>query len=347
MKISVICPAEIAYRRFLPALLKSNYFEFAGVGYHSTDEIIYCNEGSKEQKLAISRDKALKIITKFGGKLYESYNSVVNDTDVNCIYIPLPPRLHFDYAKKSLLNHKNVLIEKPATMRYREMEELVDIAKSNNSVIHENYMFTYHSQLMTIQDIVKSGDIGEVRLYRISYGFPFRGENDFRYNKSLGGGALLDAGVYTIKLSTILLGNDCHIDSANLCYLDRFSADIYGQGVVINDKGISAQISFGIDNDYKCELEIWGSKGTLFTNRVFTAPVGYAPIITIRKNGVENKIELNEDDSFYNSIEYFGKCIGDEIRRYNHYNELLIQSRLVEEFYEKAKIHGKECDCRS
>ena len=338
MKISVICPSEIAYRRFMPALMKTGHFDFAGVGYHSKEEIINSDEEDLNKEVISSKLKAERFINDFGGRLYNSYNEVIDDKDVDSIYIPLPPMLHFEYAKKSLLNKKHILLEKPATLSLSDMQELINLASKSELAVHENYMFIYHSQLSVINKIIESGELGDVRLYRIAYGFPFRGENDFRYHKKVGGGALLDAGGYTIKLASYFLGDNCKIDSASINYIDKFDADIYGQGVLINDKGMAAQISFGMDNDYKCELEIWGSKGTLYTNRILTAPVGYVPSVIIKKNGSEEKRDLLEDDSFYNSIDHFHKCIIDPNIRKNNYVDLLTTSKLFESFKIKSGI---------
>ena len=338
MKISVICPSEIAYRRFLPALTHTGIFDFAGVGYHSKKEIINCDINILNDKVNSSRQKALKFVNDFGGKLYDSYNEVINDPDVNCTYIPLPPMLHFEYAKKALLNKKHILIEKPATLSLHDMQILIELASQSGLAIHENYMFIYHSQLSVINDIINSGEIGDVRLFRIAFGFPFRGESDFRYHKNIGGGSLLDAGGYTIKLASYFLGNSCKIDSASVNYIYKFDVDIYGQGVLTNTDGLAAQISFGMDNDYKCELEVWGSKGTLYTNRIFTAPVGYDPILIIKKNGKAETIKLSNDDAFLNSINFFKKCIIDDKIRKEHYDELLFQAKLFEDFKKISKI---------
>ena len=212
----------------------------------------------------------------------------------------------------------------------------MDIASKNDLALHENYMFIFHNQLDAIEDIVKSGEIGDVRLYRISFGFPRRAANDFRYNKALGGGALIDAGGYTIKYATRLLGESAEIKYAQLNYIDEFEVDIYGSAALVNKDGVTAQIAFGMDNDYKCELEIWGSKGTLKTGRVLTAPAGFAPSMTIKKNTEIEECELPADDAFRKSIEHFIRCINDSEVRKKNYESILRQAQLVEQFSDMA-----------
>ena len=337
MKISVICPSEIAYRRFMPAIKKSDYFEYNGVGYHSENECFNISINAKEIVEA-SRTKANKFKSYYGGIVYDSYEDVILDTRIDAVYIPLPPLLHYEYAKKALNQSKHVFLEKPACLSLNEMEELLFIAKSKELAVHENFMFMYHTQLGSIQKLIETDIIGKVRLFRISFGFPFRGSNDFRYNKKLGGGALADVGCYTLKLSAYLLGKTCKIESAIACYDKDYEVDISGHGILTNELNQVVEVSYGMDNEYKYDLEVWGSKGTLFTNRIFTAPVSYNPVVNISKNGVIERYNFDSDDSFYNSIEYFRKCIEDKQARNMHYDELRFQARLFEQFKVKAGI---------
>ena len=339
MKINIICPSEIAYRRFMPALTKASCFEFAGVGYHSSEEVEgKYSDDELNLKVINSREKTQKFIQEFGGIIYDSYNEAILDKDVKALYLPLPPSFHYKYAKMAIENFKNVLIEKPATLSYSELDDLIRIAKKKGVALHENYMFVFHSQLSYIKNVLEQGEIGDVRLYRIAFGFPFRGKNDFRYNRSLGGGSLIDAGGYTIKLANYLLGGNSIVESAISNFTNEFDVDLYGQGVIKNEKNQVAQITFGMDNDYKCELEVWGSKGTLYTNRIFTAPVDYNPQIMIRKNGVEEITKLDRDDSFLNSILYFKKCIDDENIREKNNKEMLVQAKIFDDFKQKAGL---------
>ena len=96
-------------------------------------------------------------------------------------------------------NDKHVFVEKPSTTNYQDSLNLVKLAEERKLVLHENYMFQYHSQISEIKKEVENGKIGKVHSYHARFGFPRRDKNDFRYNKELGGGALLDAGGYVIK----------------------------------------------------------------------------------------------------------------------------------------------------
>ena len=335
MKIGIICPSEIAIRRFMPALQKNNEFSFLGVGVFDREER-YTDQKFKEedfqQSLQVEKEKANVFISQYGGRVFDSYTDIITSSDIDAIYIPLPPALHYKWAKKAIESGKHVFVEKPATINAKETKELVKMAEEKGLAFHENYMFAYHEQLDAIDEIVRSGELGEIRLYRISFGFPMRPLNDFRYNKSLGGGALIDAGGYTIRYATRLLGETTKICQAQSNFVNGFDVDMYGSAVLTNEDGVTAQVAFGMDNTYKCELEIWGSKGSLKTGRVLTAPAGFIPSATIYHGNEKKVIELPADDAFLKSIQVFSACIKDKDMRKERYQAIVKQAELIDDF---------------
>jgi predicted dehydrogenase len=328
IRIGVLCPSDIAFRRFLPSLKEATDFQYVGVAVASPEEW-FCDDLGKVDE---EKEKAERFVNAYSGKIFYGYETMIRSSEVDAIYIPLPPAMHFEWAKKALLNGKHVLLEKPFATSLKETKLLLDIADKNNLAVHEDYMFVYHSQLEAINEIVCSGEIGDVRLYRISFGFPRRDKNDFRYNKNMGGGALLDAGGYTIKMASTLLGSNCKMVAATANYIPDFEVDMYSSATMVNEDGVVAQLAFGMDNDYKCDLEIWGSKGTLTATRVMTAPTGFVPSCIIKKNQEFETRKLPADDAFLKSIQWFGKCINDNVVRKENYQKIEQQAVLVEEF---------------
>ncbi|MCM1054511.1 MAG: Gfo/Idh/MocA family oxidoreductase [Bacteroides sp.] len=327
IKIGVLCPSEIAFRRFMPALEKCEDFEFAGISSASSEE--WFGESAAELTAA-EKNKAKKFVDSFGGKLFGSYNELLSSPDIDAVYIPLPPALHFKWAKEALEKGKHVLLEKPFTVALSDTEALLRTAEEKKLAMHENYMFVFHSQIEWIKQKLGEGVIGDIRLIRIDFGFPFRGANDFRYDKKLGGGALLDCGGYTVKLAILFLGDTARVTASQLNSKDGFEVDIYGSATLVNDDGLTVQAAFGMDNDYRCNLEIWGSKGTLFTGRILTAPVDFEPTVRIKTAEGEQTFTLLADDTFKKSIEFFGRCIGDIDVRREHCKAICRQSKNVE-----------------
>lgn len=332
IRIGIICPSDIALRRFLPALSLIPDFKFVGVAIADKSEW----EGANDDIISNEENKAKDIIEQFGGKLFKSYKSLINSNETDAIYLPLPPSLHYNWGKQALSAGKHILLEKPATTSLEHTSKIIELAKSKHLAVHENYMFAFHNQLKAINDVIKSGEIGDVRLYRISFGFPRRASNDFRYNKALGGGALLDAGGYTIKYASLLLGESAKIVQAQSNFIDEFKVDIAGSAVMVNEKSITAQIAFGMDNSYKCDLEVWGSKGSLFSGRVLTAPPEFVPELIVKIGNETKTHKLPADDAFKKSILHFKQCIEDEATRINNYKTIIKQAQLVNQFTKKA-----------
>lgn len=343
IRIGIICPSEIAFRRFMPALQKaSDKIQFAGIAYSSPEE--WFGDISKVSPEVIDEQreresaKAKSFLDAYGGKVYRGYQTLIESEDIDAIYLPLPPALHFKWAKMALENGKHVFVEKPSTTCLADTDELIKIASEKGLALHENYMFVFHDQLKAIDDVVASGEIGDVRLYRISFGFPRRAQNDFRYNKALGGGALLDAGGYTMKYASYLLGETAKVVTAQVNYIPEFEVEIFGSATMVNDNGITAQLAFGMDNDYKCDIEIWGSQGTITSSRILTAPAGFVPTYFIKKNQDVETRDLPADDAFLKSINRFVESIIDEKTRKDNYMIMQRQEKQLEDFKKLAGL---------
>ena len=317
MKLGILGTADIAFRRFLPALKKCPGITYGGVASRTPQ-------------------KGEKFREQFGGVIYPSYDALLEDPEIQAVYVPLPPALHYEWGRKVLLAGKHLLMEKPFTVSPEETRELIALAESKGLAIHENYMFLYHSQLQTIRSMAAEGAIGELRLIRASFGFPFRGTADFRYDKTLGGGALLDCGGYPLRLASLLLGDSARVVSARLNTGRDLEVDLYGSAQLENDLGQTAQIAFGMDSSYQCRLELWGSQGLLTAPRIFTAPAGLPITLELQTQAGTETIHLPQDDSFLHSIEKFTALIRDPALRETHGGEILRQSILT------AQLRGEK-----
>lgn len=310
-KIGILGAADIAFNRFLPALEKVQGVQCAGVASNSPD-------------------KLRRFVDKYNIHVYESYDEVIQDENVDCIYVPLPPVFHYEWAKKALLAGKHVFLEKPSTISAEQTRELVGLAGSMGLVLQENYMFQYHAQLADIEKIIASGELGKLRLVRTSFGFPRRAGGDFRYIKELGGGTMLDNGGYTIKLINRLLGRSTRLVASRLDYDEETGVDIFGTAEFMNADGVLAQAAFGMDCQYQCSLELWGSKGRLTTGRIYTTPDGFVPTALIETGAGSRSIELASCDAFEESIKMYLRAVDDDSVRADMAQELVRQAEFVD-----------------
>ncbi len=313
LRIGILGCAEIAYRRFMPALKNVKEAEAVAVAEMYAPEKLkaFCEDYDVDGS--------------------ESFEALLDRPDVDAVYVPQPPALHARWAMEALKRGKHVLVEKPSTISYADSRAMVELAREKGLALHENYMFRYHSQIGAIRKMIDEGAVGEIRLIKTAFGFPLRAANDFRYNTALGGGALLDAGGYTTKLAAMLLGETAVVDTAKLVHLPGYEVDMMGTATLSNDKGLVCQIAFGMDCFYQCCLEVWGSKGRLYTNRIFTAPPGYEPQVLIETAEGQQKISLGADAHFEHSIEAFCEETRNAQARDKMYQDILHQAQLIED----------------
>jgi NDP-hexose-3-ketoreductase len=267
-------------------------------------------------------------------KAYHSYETLLEDENITAVYIPLPNSLHYRYVKMALEKGKHVLVEKSMGCELFEVIDLVKLAKNKGLILLENFQFRFHSQITTIQKMLNEGTIGDLRSMRVSFGFPpFQDDQNIRYDPILGGGALLDVGAYAMKIAPIFLGNKLNMAQASWFIDKEKNVDIWGQGVIQKfNSNLSCQFSFGFDHSYQCSLELWGSKGKLYTNRIFTAPPNYEPLLILETiNGSENII-LPEDNHFKNILSYFHKTINEPLLAEAEYEQNILQAELIESF---------------
>lgn len=344
IRLGVLCPANIAINRFLPALLKCRNFLFSGVGISSCLErkeflTEYITDDDLRIKIDVQYHKALKIVNMYGGRIFTSYQEMVESNQIDAVYIPLPPAMHYRWAKSCLENKKHVFLEKPFTTNLTDTEQLLKMAQNRNLSVLENYMFVFHNQVQIVKNIIETGRLGKIRYYDAKFGFPYRGKNDFRYNKVMGGGALLDCGGYLLKNASQFLGNDYDINYA-FSYLDEESdVDLFGAATLLNGKKQLMNIAFGMDCAYQCGFRVWGSEAMLETPRFFTAPPDCEPVINlISSDGQIEKVVVHKDDTFQKSILYFEECIKNNIERKHIYNCIEKQAEYVQEFRKIASL---------
>ena len=320
INIGVLGCANIAQRYVIPSICKNNLFQLVGVASRS-------------------KEKADSFASIFNTKAYYSYESLL-ELDLDAIYIPLPNGLHYEWIKKALNKNIHVLVEKSLACNFSEVQELNLLANNNGLVLMENFQFKFHKQLKFIQDEIDRGKIGEIKLLRSTFGFPpFSDKENIRYQKAIGGGSLLDAGAYTIKIAQIFLGSAIYIEGSSLDKPFDKEVDISGSAYIkLKNSYVTAQIAFGFDHFYQNSLEIWGSKGKLTASRIFTAGPGIKAAVRIEGSDGYDKLHELEDDHFHNMLNHLSELIHTANGLVNEYDQNINQARLIAEIFEKSNI---------
>lgn len=145
--------------------------------------------------------KAVDFAKKYGiEKVYDDYNDMFTDSDVDVIYITTPHNTHIEFMKKAIRNGKHILVEKSITLNSRELNEAMELAALHNVVIGEA-MTIYHMPVYNkLKEILDSGRLGKVNLITMNFGsYKEYNMNNRFFNRNLAGGAMLDIGVYALS----------------------------------------------------------------------------------------------------------------------------------------------------
>ena len=164
-----------------------------------------------------------------------SYDELLNDSQIDTIYIALPNHLHYEYTKKALLHNKHVICEKPFTSNVTELDELIKIAKQQNCLLFEaitnQYLPTYQDIKNKLDEIGKIGIISSnYSQYSSRYDAFKRGEILPVFDVNQSGGALMDLNIYNIHFVVGLFGEPKHVH-----YFANIERGIDTSGILVLD----------------------------------------------------------------------------------------------------------------
>jgi len=279
LNIAVWTVGEHARRNILPAINKSESVHLIGMFTRNID-------------LLISQSK------QYDCHAYNNSNELLVDSNVQAVYIGSPNAMHYEQVKQCLLNNKHVIVEKSAFSSLEETQEIVDLAKSKSLAIIEAFMFLYHRQFSDLKELIRSEKYGKMIFVESSFGFPHLSKDDIRYSKELSGGALNDAGAYTICAILNLLGSDSELIFSDLNIEDGHDVDTSGMAIFKKDN-TKAVCKWVMGGSYKNEIIIWCEKGHIVVDRAFSKPETYESKIKITHNGkIVEEIISGKDNHF-------------------------------------------------
>jgi predicted dehydrogenase len=280
-----------------------------------------------------SHEKASAYADEFSCRAVVGYDDLLSIPEIDAIYMPLPTGLHLEWANRALDAGKHVFIEKSLAYDLAEAKSIVDKARYKGLLVKENYMFQYHSQQTAVRELVRQ-QIGRVRVFRANFGFPPLPPDNFRYDRELGGGSLLDAGGYVLKALEVFFPEYRPRVRAATLTIDDGGVDIAGAVMVdmeFDRQCIPAHLAFGFDHHYQCNIEIWGSHAKLSTDRTFTAGPGFSPSIRVETVGGIGSQVLPADNHFRNIISDFTKSVLTVKDYTSEYQSILRQAALQDD----------------
>ncbi|MFD5453953.1 Gfo/Idh/MocA family protein [Streptomyces olivaceus] len=317
LRLGLLGCAGIAQRRALPSLARLRDFALTAVASRDAD-------------------KAKRFARRFGGEPVAGYEELLAREDLDAVYIPLPAALHAPWAARALEAGLHVLVEKPAAVTTEEANRLSRLARERGLVVMENFAFVHHSQQQSVRVLLAEGAIGELRSLSAEFAFPPLPDTDIRHLPELGGGSLLDAGVYPLRAARMFLGDDLQVTGATLRSHPEHQVDVAGAALLTGPSGVSAQVNFGFVHSYRCGYTLWGSAGRISLNRAYSAPDDFAPTLTLERDRRTEERRLAPDQQFTTLFRRFAAAIrrGDVA---GPAHDVERQARLVEQIVATAR----------
>lgn len=254
--------------------------------FQSIENAVVTSIASREEA------KAREYASLFSIPTYESYDSLLKNSQVDAVYIPLPIGLHKEWIIKAALAGKHVLSEKSLTIDLKSTKEIIKEAKSAKIVLYENFMCDFHPQHQKVLSLISNEEIGQPFLFRGYFGIPLMREKSFRYDKNLGGSALSEQGAYPVFMARKMLQSEPVLVEATLFYDKDKGIDMKGVAQLGFEDEKIAHIAFSFDSLYQNNYSIWGKKGLIHVKRAYTIPPDMKPKIELVKNENLNEFVL-------------------------------------------------------
>lgn len=271
--------------------------------------------GSLQAVASRNSRKAENFATEFGiPTTYGNYNNLLEDKQVDAIYIPLPNHLHKEWTIKAANHGKHVLCEKPFALTRKEAEEMFKVGEDNQVKIMEAFMYRFNPRIERIKSIVQEGTLGTIKNIDFNFSHTLEEkltqENNYRIRAQEGGGALYDLGVYGINTINYLLGEEPKkILSCKAIKKDNQDIDraMYAQLEYKDQKIATITASFQSYGNY---LMISGTKGILEVTKIVSQGPGELRINTLETAEIE-KEEISAFDSYTAMVNHFNGCIAE------------------------------------
>lgn len=251
-------------------------------------------------------DKAKDFGSRFGAEnCYGSYEELADDPDIDVIYVATPHTFHYEQTLMCLKKGKAVLCEKPMGINAAEVKSMVGEARSRNLFLMEGMWTRFIPATEKMLKLLRDNAIGDLLFIRADFGFRTDADLESRlYNKTLGGGALLDIGIYPVYLSLLTLGIPTGIKA--MARMTETDVDSYCSMLFSYENGTKAILESTIEAETPTEACLYGTRGSLKLHSRFH----HAEKLTLTQNGEEKILDIGyEGNGYIHEIEEVNSCL--------------------------------------
>lgn len=267
-------------------------------------------------------------------RAYGGYDALLDDADVDAVYVSLPNGLHVEWTMRALEAGKHVLCEKPFSRRPADVEAAFDLADRAGLVLSEGFMWRHHPQTAMLVRLVADGAVGRLRLVRVAFSFPLareRSPDDARFDPALDGGAMMDVGCYCVNAIRLLAGEPENVSGKQS--VGPTGVDVVFAAAMTHADDVVSHFDCGFVVPRRSELEVLGEDGSLFALNPF---VIREPGFELRRDGEVEHVAVEHEDSYRLELENVSGAIRGEAELLLGREDAVAQARAIESLYRSA-----------
>jgi D-xylose 1-dehydrogenase (NADP+, D-xylono-1,5-lactone-forming) len=296
-------------------------------GAHASDKVELVAVASREQSRAKEYARKWNI-----EKAYGSYEALLDDPDVDAVYVSLPNTLHCEWSIRAVEAGKHVLCEKPMSRHPADVEEAFDAAERADRLLTEAFMYRHNPQTARVVELVRAGAIGELRVVRSAFSYSLYDAENIRLRVDVEGGSLMDVGCYCVNGSRLLAGEPESV--VGHAYLGPTGTDWVFAGLLRFPGDVVASFDCGTSLPNRDELEAIGTEGSLFLDDPWHCRT---PVIELRRDDGVERIVLDPVDSYQLELENLSDAIRGEAPLHLGRDDAVGQARALEALHHSAQ----------
>jgi D-xylose 1-dehydrogenase (NADP+, D-xylono-1,5-lactone-forming) len=268
-------------------------------------------------------------------RAYGTYDALLDDPEVEAVYISLPASLHVEWSIRALEAGKHVLCEKPFTRDPAAAARAFDAADAAGLLLMEAFMYRHHPQTQRLAALLAAGAVGKVGLIRATFCVPLPA-GVVQMSPELDGGSLLDVGCYCISGSRLAGGEPTSVTAHQV--VGPSGVDVRFAGTLLFPGEVVAQIDCAFDLPLQQSLEIVGDEGSL---RVASPWSCERPAIAVRRGSETERIEIEDADRYRLQSDNFSRAVRGLEEPLLGRADALGQARTMEALYRSARQNGE------
>jgi D-xylose 1-dehydrogenase (NADP+, D-xylono-1,5-lactone-forming) len=266
-------------------------------------------------------------------RAYGSYDALLEDGDVEAVYISLPNTMHCEWSIRAVEAGKHVLCEKPMSRHPNEVEAAFEAAERADRHLSEAFMYRHNPQTKRLRQLLDEGAVGEVRLIRSAFSYSLYDADNIRLRTDVEGGALMDVGCYCVSGSRLAGGGE-PLSVYGQAWMGETGTDWVFTGSMRFDGDVLAIFDCGTALPERDELEVIGSEASLFLDDPWHCNV---PVIELRRDGKVERIEVERVDSYRLELENVSDAIDGKAELLLGREDAVAQARALEALHRSAE----------